>query len=297
MRTTLVLAGVVAIGGCGGNGGSIPIDELPGRVEATYCRVLVSCSYMPDEATCREAFDLAGGMGTTVAAVKRGTATYDGQLAAQCLGAFPSDCTARPELPFNCSDMLMGTVPAGGSCVQGIECAGRAECMKPPGCGDACCVGSCADHPMSCATACPDGTTCDGSACVPTSPVGASCTTSSACTPPALCSFPVGSWEGGVCASPAASGAACDPTRTLTCVRPDDYCDTTTGTCTRRHAAGAACSSSDECAGDAPCKAGTCVAASSVGGPCGDDVHTCLGMLVCSGGVCAAPPAPAVCSP
>jgi len=268
MRTALVGLGVAvaATSGCGGSALSpMTIDEVPARFQAAECRLTVTCGIYPDEASCEQALPIAAAAQAVVAAVKRGTMTFDGTLATQCLSELGVDCTNQD--PPICEQVFQGRVAAGGSCVLDGECMGGGPCMKPQDCTDSCCAGTCGPAKL---------------------PVGGDCSQDiSLCARGSHCESP-GTCVADVPVPAPATGASCDPTGSAACARSDDYCDAAAMKCTWRRPVGAACATSNECLDEAFCGSnGACVARAGVGAACGGASGTqCLSLLDCESGVC-----------
>jgi hypothetical protein len=230
-----------------------------------------------------------------VDAVKRGAAVFDGRLMSECLSqGFRMDCVTNVSDPPACAHAVQGRVAEGGACISGAECIGHGSCHKPQGCDDLfCCEGTCGPPLVGLggdcsrdSLVCQSGTYCEGGVCVADLPAGESCTLGRKCAVPAVCSYPVAGGPSAVCTVPAASGGACDPTRTEVCARSDEYCDTATRVCTKRHPPGEACSAEGDCLDYAFCRNGACVAP-GVGAACNSATgDLCMDGLTCQGGVC-----------
>jgi len=297
MGSPLVGLGVIlVVGGCGGGTGLGPmtIDELPARYQAAECRVLVMCGEFPDRASCEQTFPLAEIAIPAVDAVKRGTMTFDGTAASECLSQIGADCS-NPDPPA-CDQLFQGHVAAGGTCTMTGECVGGGQCGKPVGCMDACCAGTCGPARIALGGDCSGGTSecvkgshCDGGTCAADLPAGASCANGVPCAEPAVCNYIADNPDSNTCVLPAASGAACDPTHYMACARSDEYCDTGKLTCTKKRPLGAACSAAIPCINYGDCQNGVCGARVGVGAACDDAAGgRCLSLLDCVDGVCTA---------
>jgi hypothetical protein len=295
-----VLGGPLA--GCGG-GSAIPIDDLAASVTAADCRAAAACGDAPSQATCEASISLTRNPSLTalVAAVKRGTVVYDGDLARQCLDGLGQSCVAALGAPPSCAEAFHGTVAPGGACQVSYECI-SGVCNAP--CVSGCCVGSCAAGAAkvsvggACAPgggSCVDGAFCKGGTCVADLAIGAPCSPDDVCQQPARCSATTGGT--GVCTAGAARGEACGFILNYPCVSREDYCDPTTLVCLQKKPPGAACSGS-ECVGFASCLNGICTAHPTVGQACGGvGSLSCLGDTACVGGVCVAADPQDACTP
>jgi hypothetical protein len=313
LSLALVLAAVgSALTGCGSN--SISLQELPAELERRACARAVACGGAESQTACESTLFLAENQEllTLNEAVKRGTVRYDAASAGACLNAITTDCADLVE-PAACNNVFRGTVPAGGVCVTGAECADRGRCLGTDTCTAACCPGTCeavgapiaiggaCDYPSS-STPCVEGAFCDNDrTCMARRPVGAGCSGApDECLDPAVCLYrPDGSGETCTVIS-TAPGAACVPGANFGCGREDETCNATTSLCTKRATPGAACQSTDDCVLYAYCDtaAGTCKARPTLGQACDNNAGIgCAGGLICPSGVCAAPPTATACVP
>jgi len=84
----------------------------------------------------------------------------------------------------------------------------------------------------------------------------------------------------GACRRPATTGGPCNVNvGSTSCDDRRDYCDATTGTCTRRVGPDGDCSVGQVCVGYTQCQGTTCVALPAPGQSCGS--LPCLGSLQC----------------
>jgi hypothetical protein len=308
LLTLVAVVGVAA--GC--DDGAIPIDDLPNQVATRDCEISVACHAAPDRATCESSFNVAGNgsIQTLVAAVKRGTVSYDADLAAACLAQDGGDCAFHLQQPESCRLTFRGKVAPGGVCVIGNECVDDGDCQLPAGCTAACCIGTCSvGHPRvalggNCSNVpfdCVPGAFCNGvGICAALVAPGGVCASSSACQDPAICLL--SSAGSGTCLVPPAEGQSCDPTQTLgaPCRRGDDYCDPVASRCVKRRPPGAACTDTGMgCVFYAPCKDGVCTATPTAGQACDAAAATapCYGNLECTAGTCVLPADTAACVP
>ncbi len=309
---------MLALVACGG--GSIAVEDLPGDVKDARCDNLLKCEGIADRATCNGAIPADTSQVPAIqAAIKNGTIKYNGDKAGDCVDQL-SGRSCEFEGFHNesaCSDVLTGTVATGGACVLDEQCANRGNC-QPTGstCDPAttCCAGTCvggstvsalggpcSDQMHTCGTTayCKPGTTSGavGTCTALVTGEGTACDAVSACVNPLFCNvnFQTGM---GTCKKPAASGAACVRMDLLPCADSRDFCNTTSNTCVRRIAVGAACvSGSMPCVDYASCIAGTCAGDIPAGGACVvDSGANCAGSLACTNGTCQAQPTGPVCT-
>lgn len=296
---------------CGGGGGVGP-DDLEDEFIDANCDFLVKCEGSPDKATCDASLFLDGNeFASILAAVDRGTITYDEDAAQACVDAirgqgceFDGFHSADP-----CEDVFQGTVQPGGACFVDLECAGTGVCNQTdPSCDPdvACCPGTCAMGPTESAAGgpcgdelhfCALGTYCKASAtggngtCTAVVTMeGAACDEIDGCANPMYCNldFMTGT---GTCKAAPGSGETCSREDLLPCADNRDYCDPATMKCVRSAAVGAACGNGISCVDYASCINSVCVADLEAGAACTVDTGAeCHGSLDCIGGVCTAPP-------
>ena len=154
-----------------------------------------------------------------------------------CPPTFPPDYPGAVARPFaDCTfrtGLLIGSVPAGDTCVNAQECAAGTVCIKP----DGVCRGICSSSPKRgepCAFGCGPGLVCDKTGkCAPLKPLDTPCEASPECETDLICS-------GGTCRPRRKLGDSCqfDPTVPSTC-EPGLACDVVpyvdgiSGTCVR----------------------------------------------------------------
>jgi hypothetical protein len=309
-----VLISVFAGAGCGGGDG-IGLDELQGRFAAALCKFYVACAEMPDLATCTASLqEQPGYLATLDADIASGKVRWDGVKARSCMETFErvystsckySEITAATEqFKTTCEGVITGMVPPGGACFFSEQCAAPAVC-QPTAAGTCsrsrqCCPGTCIAIPDpvqiggDCSNLGSYQTCVEGSACAAAAPgatltcVVPSTVEGTACTSPVMCKAPLycvysPSAASGTCQPAVATGAACIPGGgPMPCDDLRDYCDATTGTCTRRIAVGGSCGAqSVECIGYATCAAAVCVAQLKAGEACSPTSGSCLGGLQC----------------
>jgi hypothetical protein len=140
---------------------SVALEELPEERTAVTCAEIEGC--LP--ADIRGALGLSGDVCDTVLGgqaasdnallaelIERGTVTYDGAAAANCLEELElTECTLFIDLPVVCDDVFVGTVEIGGDCSVSEECEGDAYCLSP----------LCPDQAGTCTQRQTSGTACD----------------------------------------------------------------------------------------------------------------------------------------
>lgn len=188
MRTTIAVASIAALAGCGGNGGgSLTIEEFGDRSPTVTCGILLDC-YGQDLLESFLTTDCESQFGAMYdeaqlpryqAAIDAGTILYHGDRAQACLDEIEAaGCGAldRVAVP-SCEATLEGTIASGGACSINEECAGDAYCQTSA---------------MTC------GGTCQAQA-----GAGAVCDGDDACQPGLKC-------FDGACRTPAGAGAPCE---------------------------------------------------------------------------------------
>jgi len=187
-------------------------------------------------------------------AIAAGRVNYDGAAAYQCLSAMnPEDCADFDDEPA-CEVFFEGTVAAGETCFERIDCAVlKSEC-DDLGCELQCCPGTCLSPAGI-------GMVCDNINCV----------------------------EGAHCVDPGFTGdRRCyageggDPCNWTDNCDENFYCDPGTSSCLP-DVGGAACTMDEQCTpptycvGDAmPAGTGSCEVANAVGHPCDEDCDSGL---------------------
>ncbi len=309
---------MLALVACGG--GSIAVENLPDEVKGARCDNLVRCEGIVDQKTCdASTFVDEGTLPAIEAAIKNGTIKYNGDKAADCVDQLSGQSCSFEGFHTTsaCEGVLTGTVATGGACVLDAQCANHGQC-EPSGttcdpettcCPGTCMGGStesaiggpCDDEMHTCGSAayCKAGTT-SGSVGTCTAVVtaeGGACDDITACANPLYCNLNFQT-NMGTCKKPAASGAACVRADLIACVDSRDYCSTTTMTCVRQTAVGAACApGSMPCVDYATCINSVCVADIALGGACvADTGANCAGSLECRMGTCQAPMPGPVCT-
>ena len=311
---------LVAIPACSDS--SIALSDVAAAAADAVCTYQARCGEMPDVASCKAA--RSSDVEQSMADVNAGRIKYDGKAAATCLDAIRSqscnysDQSVESE-PQACKDVSRGTVADNGVCYSGSECVSGRGCSGRvcPGSITTCCPGKC-NPGASSAAAIPIGGDCgvsgvacvSGAFCANGSP--STCTAKAAMGQPCDIGYPSDSCvdgaycvtngpNTGTCGKLPAHGQTCYPTGVVyrpACDSMLDYCDSTSLKCVPRIPVGGNCSPGASCVDYATCDSttGRCVAQPLAGEAC-DDTNglRCLGSLLCSSGICALPPAPAVC--
>jgi hypothetical protein len=295
----LCLAGTLAgSAGCpeDGTGGPLTLDQFDDAMFGALCDYITRCPGGPDDelwllagggnaAECRDRIRRGIAMGGDIeaptapwsAAVGRGTATWDGTLAGNCLGALGSaSCDAMASGAFiienpECDQLLQGTVAASGACHIDGECSG----------------GWC-DSSASCPGTCVAYVARDGACNAMTAP----------CAPADECDPATSRCVAAVPETLAARGQACNVEIGPACAY-DLYCDAA-GTCQPGRGESESCATAPSSCGaglyclesDGSCHAP--VLATALGAQCGDAILTMcdpLESLYCDeGGHCATLP-------
>lgn len=246
----LPLVAVLALAACGDNLEGLTLDQLEAARRAAECERYVRCGLFDDEATCtatfRAQFDPA-----LPAAVDAGKIRFDPLAAAQCnkdLAARGCDVTAADTraLPASCARVLVGTIPAGATCLDDRECA-TGDCDAPRCTPDACCPGGCVAFAAPAA-------------------IGEACTARVGCVAGAACA------TDDTCHALAAMGDACradgECAIGLACIGATEL---QAGNCRALPKLGESCPYQRCAEIGARCEAGTCVAVGLAGDACTDD--------------------------
>ena len=226
---------------------------------------------MPDVATCLASSQVETNTYLTLKAdIASGKVRYDVAKGHTCAGWYErygaAACTLTALTAVTadttgsdaCAEVLVGTVPDGGSCFDLTECVSRKCVSTNAACVPEyqCCAGTCVPKPPLI----PVGAYCNSSefeqvcdqnaVCVVTAAAStATCVLPSKvpgtpCIGQYECALPLGcdidaATGAGTCQPAAATGAACNPAARVACESLRDYCYGTT--CTPRGAVGAAC--------------------------------------------------------
>lgn len=249
------------------------VGEYAEELELAYCEWETECHRFPGVTECQGArgLDQDPDFAYLIAAVKAGTAEYDGEAARDCLAAIRErGCEeAEPEPPAVCDDVFRGRIGRNGPCMSSLECAGDAVCGFDPSCADECCPGACRVLPDPLA---------EGEACGGTAP----------CEEGLYCAVDPMTFVSTVCTPRVKAGGSC--LLGEACVA-DAYCEDTTATCRELvdRAEGESCGRREErCVAPAECHyvqppgdefgeaEQTCVVPGHLGAPCDpQDYSTC----------------------
>jgi hypothetical protein len=154
-RLIPLVLGLVWTAGCplfdddDSGGDYVSIEQLANAYKDAYCTYLVRCGMFPDHATCAGSAVIGSSFGidvNVIAAVYAGRVRYNGSNAHACLAAIAGNtCDKTDEIgrvtPRACLELIDGTVDHGGACMIDEECV-SGTCNNP-GCGQACCAGTC----------------------------------------------------------------------------------------------------------------------------------------------------------
>jgi hypothetical protein len=312
----ILTACLIAVAGCGGSGGNAApgtADDFIGRLLAGFCKLDVACGSAPDLPTCLalqqvDTTDLL----TLNADIASGKVHYDKAKAQACLQYFDrytsTACTrgalAALDVTGNeaCGQVFIGTVGEGGVCFSSSECTSTRCRQTTANCSPAhaCCPGTCVALPTpipagaDCSASLPEQDCVKGSYCfttassssatcvIPSQVRGTPCSIIYECASPLFCRVDPGATTG-TCQPAAATGAPCI-SNLGACDDLRDYCDKTTGVCTRLVAVGGACDPAQQnCVYYADCLGSICVSRSPERGACNPtDGPNCLGTLECS---------------
>lgn len=292
------------LGACGGgDGDSIPIDQLAGRAMDVVCALEIRCGAVPDRAACDE---IVNQRLQLEADVKAGKVIYDGRAAATCLNAYSTfGCSASDVALFSasrlqsCEDAVKGTVATGGSCLSDDECLSQA-CDRSACNGTVeCCAGTCAAKIPAggdCSVAearcadelfCRRSTTDQTAICTARIGDGQPCISTDVCVAGRRCNIVTGTGAG-TCGAFPAHGQACPGNA---CDSSTDVCDPASKTCVSRIALGGDCSAfGTGCVAYANCDptTKTCVARKRAGEACAATTDCLGGVVACMDGVCVA---------
>jgi hypothetical protein len=313
-RSWLVMLVVCACGG-GGSSSEVALADLPERLREAFCGLQVRCGLSPDQATCLESNDMSSvGFETLLseASSPEGTVTYHPERAGDCVAAIESrDCDITGLFTLlieQCTAAFEPKVTDGGDCFFDEQClSGACEEIEEPACTEeTCCPGTCATVPAlagidaDCSVAdCAPEAFCQrretGFVCTARVAAGGTCTGFNDCVEGTSCrDYDQATGEGKCGVSPA-TGEACDEETFTGCDDLRDICDSGTGLCTRRAAAGATCDPvQNNCVLLADCVEGICVAKPSLGDSCA--TQSCLGTLQCLGDICGPGPVDQACA-
>jgi hypothetical protein len=311
-RDSLTVGGTGGSGAGSGTGGApydgVPLSAFAHTFEVLFCQPAVSCGAYPVLEACLDGttFEESTEMLSAVSAVKKGTASYDPNAAATCIGALPTDCTINQGWSSQgdgifaafdvfaavpaCNEVFTGLLSPGAACGSDLECPSSTPTCTP----------ILLDRTQSCLPS-----QCESGRNPQPHAAGEDCSDNGLCQLPSVCD--------GTCIVPPGEGQGCDATAAFPCGRMDDYCQqandgaTAGGTCIKRLEAGAPCpaaasSTTNPCLADARCVTdgttglSTCVRWLPAGEPC-DGPGVCLPSLNCAGdNICSPSPSGADCS-
>lgn len=269
---------------CGG-GASLSLEEYPQEVRDAFCQNFVKCGVIKDLETCRK-LDFGVDIQLTetfLAAVDSGKAKFNGDKAKSCVdGIADASCDVFDDTqragPVECSQILTGTLRAGGACTVSAECISL-DC-RIQDCNMACCPGTClgdtapvvAKLGEACqrqTTRCETGSYCDSDSgtCLAVKPLNAECTSQDACDSGLAC---VGTVTSGNCVKPPKLGETC----TSFCSDFDAVCDPTSKLCVKVVLGGEACvinAGGSNCSPLYFCDGGRCSGGTPLGATCAAD--------------------------
>jgi hypothetical protein len=290
------------------DGPSIRLEDLFTCATYARCARVMRCEYAFD--TVKECLahhwlgDLTAGEENLLAAVDRGTTSYDGEAAAACIDWVAGGACSRSMTSLACELTFAGTLADGDSCYLDRECGTGGYCV---GCApDECCKGTCS-IPGEAGEPCPDerwgcapGLLCDAGTCIEapaTCFADADCAEGLHCAETGLCVDGVG--EGGRCTldpdeddedeedggddgeeDPGSWRDAADQSECA----PGLYC--VDSRCQKTNFVGAPCERYEHCTGGLYCDYGTsgepgsCQPRAAIGEACRSDLP-CLASAIC----------------
>ena len=268
---------VVPIAGDGGNedgdatsrdvcDSPIALEDFAGCFYRALCEQEVRCNpFYKDREECETIFLSNGGFSRRLeffeSAVAAGKTTFDGEAAATCFSQFETaTCFSDGPDSVECDSIFIGTVAAGGSCIDDIECSVLGSY----------CTGDSCDGSVQCCT----------ETCFSPVEIGESCAVAP-CQPGDQCVFDENNVQ--VCQSGAPgtdciSNSDCDL---------EAFCSDQSNECEADRPVASACSESSQCQGNLRCVGATCTPVDSVGAACN---ASCIGGLGCFDGQCSEVP-------
>ncbi len=255
-RASLHFAVIVALASCSSSDDSSPSKDPNADVKAwlasfaaAQCAATAPCCQnagLPhDDARCRASLETLGWQ-SAEHALQNG-ATFDADLAAQCLTAMQSmDCAAQSDLPRECDLAIRADTAAGSPCEETFECA------RPPEGSSRCAItGICLTEIPGgavgsvCAGAtryeCGPGLVCDDSDDTCHDGAGVSCSNDSDCALEDYCDTSAPDNNLWTCVPRAQVGEPCGANK---CV---SVAQCTSGSCQLKLPATAACTQSSDC--------------------------------------------------
>jgi hypothetical protein len=299
MKRSLVLCFLLAACSDGGtSGGSLATAADYQRAAVTaLCAKYVRCGTISpsQEASCQSFYNAQVGDLMQAYSIDQAVAAarvaWNGSAARACVDFIAaSGCDFKSLLGISgnpsCTSTARGLVPIGGSCLSEGECQ-NGYCDSGNAGGSSGCPGTCKAFTAT-------GSDCSGTVrCAPTD----SCDSSNLCTtrvarggdcsdPSAICALGL-VCSGNTCQPPGGAGAACAVGFILDTCADGLYCDDTSTpaspVCKRRLAAGAACSSKQQCGDGLVCAdqgtGGVCAAPVDIGHSCA--ASPCAGDALC----------------
>ncbi|MCA9574218.1 MAG: hypothetical protein R3B40_04545 [Polyangiales bacterium] len=144
---TLWIVALMGFAGCGGDEGSVTLENFDERLTRAECDALFRCGGTDeydayDRAAYRSAAVCAGAdSGDDITArvmrpyIDAGTVVFDAAAAEACIAATRRTCATTPAAQRACASVLRGTVPTGGGCAAHRECESNRCSMVGFGCG------------------------------------------------------------------------------------------------------------------------------------------------------------------
>jgi hypothetical protein len=272
---------------------SIALEDLNAETIRARCERLVRCGLLATEETCT-AFFRTPDEDNLHAAIDAGKIHYDGEAAHRCLealAALPCDETSREvRIPVEaCEQMLAGTLEVGDPCAFDRECR-SGSCDAPVCPSDSCCTGSClATRVAAIGAPCTTDEECVGEAfcsrqglCSPLAARGQPCRLDAHCDHGLAC-IGATELEDGACRALPLLGESCPYGR---CAELGATCSDA-GLCVPTSLPGAPCATGSDCSPFSVCgPGGVCIDVPRLGERCDFE---CAGEAWCSNGTCIAP--------
>jgi hypothetical protein len=278
---------------CGDNVPAIELADLHAETVRARCDRAVRCGLVTAHETC-VAYFRTPDEDDLYAAIEAGVIRYDGASALRCLealAALPCDETSREvRAPIEaCDRMLRGTREVGEACAFDRECA-SGSCDAPVCPSDSCCTGAClatrfaaAGAPCTADEECVPGTFCGGQgACTPLAARAEPCRLDAHCEDGLAC-IGASELQDGACRALPLLGESCPYRR---CAELGAICNSAQ-LCVPVGLPGAPCTTGADCSPLAVCgPSNLCIDVPHLGAPCGFE---CAGEAWCRDGTCVAP--------
>lgn len=278
---------------CGDNTPSIELDDLYAETLRARCDRLVRCGVVATHEICTAYFRTPD-EDNLHAAIEAGRIRYDPGSAVACvaaLAALPCDETSREvRSPIEaCERMLQGAQKVGDLCSFDQEC-GSGSCDAPLCPVGTCCSGTCvATRTAAAGDPCTTDEQCAGEAfcsregtCTPLAARGQPCRIDAHCEPGLACTGAT-DLQDGACRALGLLGESCPYLR---CAELGAVCDAAQR-CVPVGLPGAPCATGADCSPLALCGPGSvCIDVPRLGEPCGFE---CAGEAWCRQGTCVAP--------